>query len=96
MQGAGSRVDFFGNHAEDDVLISSPHHQAELVVFLNGRADVAGRADRLPVDADDDVALLQAAAVKKRGKRTLTSSGRAHVRITRASFIQYCIIIIIY
>lgn len=55
-----SRVDLFGDDGDDDVLIPTPHHQPQAVVPLDGTADVTGRGDALPIDADDDITLLQA------------------------------------
>lgn len=60
-----SRLDLLGHDGEDDVLVSSPSHHAEGVVLFDGGADVAGRRDPLPVNADDDVAFLQTATVRR-------------------------------
>lgn len=61
-----SRVDLLGDDGEDDVLVASPHHRPQRLVPLDGGADVAGRSDALAVDADDDVALLQAGSVAEK------------------------------
>ena len=63
-----SRVDLLGDDGEDDVLVAAPHHRPQFIVPPDGGADVAGRGDPLAVDADDDVALLQAGPVQ--GKYT--------------------------
>lgn len=68
-----SRLDLLGDDAEDDVLVASPHHRPQRVVPLYGGAHVAGRGDSLAVDADDDVALLQAGSVTKQEEWNLTS-----------------------
>lgn len=64
-----SRFDLLGHDGEDDVLVSSPHHHTQRVVFFDDGADVAGRRDRLPVDADDDVVFLQTSATRRQTGR---------------------------
>lgn len=54
-----SRLNFFGDDSEDDVLVASSHHCSQCLITFYGVADVAGRGDSLTVDADDDVGLLQ-------------------------------------
>jgi len=61
----GSSVDLLGNNVQDHVLVPPPHHRPQLAVALDGGAHVAGGRDPLPVDADDDVTLLEAGAGRK-------------------------------
>ena len=57
-----SRVDLLRNDVEDDVLVPTAHHGPQRVVSPDGCADVVGRGDACVVDANDDVALLEARA----------------------------------
>lgn len=59
-----SRYNLFRHDGEDDILVSSPNHQAEGVVFFDGGADVTGWRDSLAVNADDDVVFLQTSATR--------------------------------
>lgn len=56
-----SRVNLLRNDGEDGILVATAHHQSQGPVPLDGAADFSGGRNALPVNADDDVMLLQAA-----------------------------------
>lgn len=60
-----SRVNLLRNDGEHDVLIAPSYHCPKSLVFLDGRADIAGWCDPLTVDADYDIALFQTAPAKQ-------------------------------
>lgn len=62
----GSRVDLHGNHREDGVLVSAPHHYPQAAVPLDGGADVGRGWDPLAVDRDDDVMLFESSTGGKK------------------------------
>lgn len=53
------RVDLLGNHGDHDVFVAPADDHVQGVLLLDDVADVAGGDHRLPVDADDDVILLE-------------------------------------